>query len=121
MVCSRCFPLIPQKTVKYRLTSGVVTYSDAHDAFDAMMKLSGRADFFVGGLYRKGGRETYEKKRPEREYPFYLRDFMDIPPPPLPSLLNTLSPPVYSQVMRHKTVFVLFHFFYFVVDFRCLG
>ncbi|XP_067467188.1 uncharacterized protein [Thunnus thynnus] len=90
-----------QKIVKNGLTHGVVTYSNADDAFGAMMKLCGRPDFFVGYLYQEGARETYENKRPESpsEHQCLPQDeFSDMPPPTLPSLLDTLNPPAHSQV-----------------------
>ncbi|XP_044229220.1 uncharacterized protein LOC122997247 isoform X2 [Thunnus albacares] len=89
-----------QKIVKNGLTHGVVTYSNADDAFGAMMKLCGRPDFFVGYLYQEGARETYENKRPESpsEHQCLPQDeFSDMPPPTLPSLLDTLNPPAHSQ------------------------
>ncbi|XP_067467190.1 uncharacterized protein [Thunnus thynnus] len=49
---------------------------------------------------QEGARETYENKRPESpsEHQCLPQDeFSDMPPPTLPSLLDTLNPPAHSQ------------------------
>ncbi|CAK6962324.1 uncharacterized protein LOC122997247 isoform X2 [Scomber scombrus] len=92
-----------QKIVKDGVTSGVVTYSKADEAFGAMVNLSGRTDFFVGRLCKEEARETRESQRPERlsERACPLKDeFRTRRPPiwPLPYSPPDYSQPVYLQI-----------------------
>ncbi|XP_044071376.1 uncharacterized protein LOC122884924 [Siniperca chuatsi] len=92
-----------QKIVKNGITCGVVTYSNADDAAVAVIKLNDIKGFLVGLSKPREVREAHATGRSESQSakpPRLLKDrFSDMPPQRLPSLLDTLYPPAYSQTV----------------------
>ncbi|XP_049927761.1 uncharacterized protein LOC126407122 [Epinephelus moara] len=84
-----------QKTVKDGLVWGRVTYSNAHDAAMAVMKLQGAEGFIVSLLHHREAHKNERSERASDRPPCVQQDRFSNMTQRIPSLLG--NPPVYDQ------------------------